>query len=246
MRQQARRPQVAVLVTGEPIEAARLRRGGFGALIRDALRGPAPALVELDARSGPLPALSDFRAIIITGSAASVTERAPWILAAEAELRRAIAAGSFVFGICFGHQLLAEALGGRVAKNPAGREIGSVPVELRAQDPLFAGVAAPLFANMTHVDAVVELPAGAVVLARSALDPHSALRFGERTWGVQFHPEMDADVLADYVAGRRQLMLEEGLDAERIASEIRDTPESRALLARFLALAGVAGDTVEG
>jgi GMP synthase (glutamine-hydrolysing) len=233
---------VAVLVTGEPIEAARLRRGGFATLIRDALAPLEVPLVEVDARAESLSALTEFAAVIITGSSASVTERAPWMLAAEAELRRAVASGTPVFGICFGHQLLAQALGGRVAKNPLGREIGSVALSTAGADALFDGLESTLVANMTHVDAVVELPAGAVVVARSELDPHAALRFGERVWGVQFHPEIDAEVLADYVAGRHDLIVSEGLDAERIAREIRETPASRALIARFLELVGVAGE----
>jgi GMP synthase (glutamine-hydrolysing) len=232
---------VAVLVTGEPIERARLRRGGFAALIRDALGEASVDLVEIDARSGAVPDLREYAAVLITGSPASVTERAPWMLATEARLREAADAGSWLLGICFGHQLLAQALGGRVAKNPNGREIGTVELALHEPHALFAGVEAPHLANMTHVDAVVELPAGARVLAKSALDPHSALEFGERVFGVQFHPEIDAEVMADYVAMRWELLVGEGLDAQRIQSSISEAAAGRSVLQRFLTLAGVAG-----
>jgi GMP synthase (glutamine-hydrolysing) len=232
---------IAVVVTGTPIERTRLRRGGFAALLRDALGAQSPGLTELDAMAGPLRDLRDFRAVIVTGSAASVMERAPWMLATEARLRDAVHAGTPVLGICFGHQLLGQALGGRVAKNPLGREIGTVALELVLDDPLLDRAHDPFFVNMTHLDSVVELPPGAQLLARSVLDPYAAVRFGPRAWGVQFHPEMDAEVMADYVRGRWDAIHSEGLDGQRISAGIAETPGGRAVLGRFLSEVGVAG-----
>lgn len=232
---------VVVVVTGAPIESARLRRGGFGALLRDALGAHKPRFVEVDAARQPLGDLRGFRAVVVTGSAASVVERAPWMLATEARLRDAVEAGTPVLGICFGHQLLGQALGGRVAKNPRGREIGTVRLELLREDALLDRAHDPFFVNMTHLDSVVELPPGAQVLARSALDPHAAVRFGPRAWGVQFHPEIDAEVMADYVRGRWDAIVSEGLDGERIRAGIAEAPGGRAVLGRFLSAVGVAG-----
>jgi GMP synthase (glutamine-hydrolysing) len=135
-------------------------------------------------------------------------------------------------GICFGHQLLGQALGGEVAKNPRGREIGSVAVELLAEEALL-GREPRFIANSTHVDSIVELPAGAHVLARTALEPFAALRFTENVYGVQFHPEVDAEVMLHYVNARRQLLIEEGVDADELVKNVRDTPESAAILQRF-------------
>jgi GMP synthase (glutamine-hydrolysing) len=232
---------IAVVVTGTPIESARLRRGGFAALIRDALGAQVPRFVELDATRAPLGDLRGFRAVMVTGSAASVTERAPWMLATEARLREAVHAETPLLGICFGHQLLGQALGGRVARNPRGREIGTVPLELVEDDPLLDRAHDPFFVNMTHLDSVVELPPGAQVLARSALEPHAAVRFGPRAWGVQFHPEIDAEVMGDYVRGRWDALVGEGLDGERIRGRIAEAAGGRAVLGHFLAQAGVAG-----
>src|SRR5689334_6455349 len=96
---------IAVVVTGAPIERTRLRRGGFPALMRDALGANAPDFVELDAASEALPDLRGFRAVMVTGSPASVVDRAPWMLATEARLREVVHAQTPVLGICFGHQL---------------------------------------------------------------------------------------------------------------------------------------------
>jgi len=140
-----------------------------------------------------------------------------------------------VFGICFGHQLLGQALGGRVERNPRGREIGTVKLERRAADPLFESLAEPLTVNMTHVDSIVALPPGATVIARTERDPHAAVRFGEVCWGVQFHPEIEREVMADYVEGRSEAIEREGLDLGRIRTELGDGETGREVLRRFLA-----------
>ena len=227
--------RVAVVVTGEPIEAVRERRGSWVQLMREALGDAAGALDEVDARTGELPDLRRVDGVIVTGSAASVTECAPWMLDTQRRLAECVEAGVPVLGVCFGHQLLAQALGGEVQRNPRGREIGSVRFELTEDDAVLSPGDAAYDVNMTHVDAVVRLPPGAKVLGRTELDPYAALRFAKRAWGVQFHPEMDADVMHAYVSARAALLQAEGLDSARILAEVRETPASRAVLGRFLA-----------
>jgi GMP synthase (glutamine-hydrolysing) len=194
----------------------------------------------------PLPEPAEPRAIIVTGSASSVTERAPWMLRLEEHLRHVVSSGTPVLGICFGHQILGQALGGRVERNPRGREIGTVEVELTAPDPILDDRARPFLANMTHVDTLVELPEGARVLARTALEAHAALRFGENAWGVQFHPEIDAEVMRQYVSGRRELIAGEGLDAAAIHARIRETPPGAETLRRFLRIVAGRSDPEAG
>ena len=158
------------------------------------------------------------------------------MLGTEDYLRRAVGAKVPVLGICFGHQMLAQALGGRVDRNPLGREIGTVELERIDADPLLDGEAEPYWVNMTHVDTVVDLPPGARVLARTALDRHAAIRFGELVWGVQFHPEIDGGVLREYVSARRAPLLDEGLNPEAILGRARDTPAGAGVLRRFAEL----------
>ncbi len=226
---------LGILITGEPVPGALAARGSFPDMIRgvvgDAWSG---AWEEIDGRA-ELPDAARFSGLIVTGSSANVPTREPWILELERYLARAVSARVPVFGICFGHQLLGQALGGLVTKNPKGREIGTVAVELLGRDALLTGVRGPLDANMTHVDSVVKLPPGAEVLARTALDDHAMIRFSETAWGVQFHPEMDAEIVGHYVAARRAALLEEGLDAAAIAAALADTPASAAILRRFAA-----------
>ena len=218
--------------------AALAARGSFGRMIREAV-GDAwqGSWSEVDAQA-ELPDWERFSGLIISGSAANVPTREPWIVNVERYLARAVRAGLPIFGICFGHQLLGQALGGLVIKNPRGREIGTVSVELVAEDPLFAASPRRFLANMTHVDSVVALPSGARVLGRTELDDNAVVYFGERAWGVQFHPEMDADILKHYLAARRGAMAGEGLDPQSAEAAARNTPDSQALLGRFVASIG--------
>lgn len=225
---------LAILIAGEPVPGALAARGTFADMIRaavgDAWTGP---WREIDARGG-FPAPDRLAGLIITGSSANVPDREPWVLAVERYLARVVPRGLPTFGICFGHQLLGQALGGEVRRNPRGREIGTVELRLLADDPLLAQCPPALSVNVTHIDTVLELPPNARVLARTELDPHAAVYFGERAWGVQFHPEMDAVTLGHYVAACSAAMQREGLDAQAALAGARDTPDSQALLRRFV------------
>jgi GMP synthase (glutamine-hydrolysing) len=228
---------LTVLVTGDPVPAVERARGPFATLIRETLAGAwSGPLGVLDARLGELPALAETSVLVITGSPESVTSRAPWILRAEERAAELVRAGVPTLGICFGHQLLGQALGGLVAVNPRGREIGTVELERVADDPLFDGAPAAFGANMSHCDSVTRLPPGARLLARSRLEPHAAVRFGERAWGVQFHPEFDAAVMRGYLDARLERLAAEGIDRASLAAF--EAPDAARVLRTFAKLAG--------
>lgn len=186
----------------------------------------------------PLPEPTSCCAAVITGSHAMVTERAPWIEQTACWLRQAVAAGLPLLGICFGHQLLADALGGRAGWNPRGRELGTVAVELTEQgrlDPLLGGLPESFPAHVSHRQSALSLPPGATLLASSALEPHQAFRFGS-CWGVQFHPEFAAGDVCFYIERLRGELAAEGLDAERLLASVEPTPAAASTLQRFAAL----------
>jgi GMP synthase (glutamine-hydrolysing) len=227
---------LGILVTGEPVPNVRAARGPFARMIRETL-GPAweGPVVLLDAERGERPVASELAALVVTGSPASVTSRAPWVLDTEAALAAFVRAGGPTLGICFGHQLLVQALGGSVTPNARGREIGTVDFEVTDADPLFGEAPRTLRVNSSHVDAAERLPADARLLGRTRLDPHAAARFGERAWGVQFHPEFDGEIVRGYIDARRDAIRSEGADPDALPTE--DTPESAELLRRFVHLA---------
>lgn len=214
--------RMLILVAGQPASAVASRRGEYERFIREAIGGAwSGAWATHDVRSdAPMPGPRDADAYVITGSSSSVTERAPWMLRVEELVRGIAAAGAPLLGICFGHQLLAQALGGRVARNPRGREIGTVRLDRVADDPLFAGLPRSFDVHGTHVDAVVELPPGAEVLATTALDRVASFRVGAALRGVQFHPEFDADIMREYLRARAALVRDEGGDPEALLARV--------------------------
>ena len=225
-----------MLVTGSPVPGVEARRGSFAALIRGALGDAWSGPVSVhDAQQGELPDPSEIGALVITGSPASVTSRAPWILEAERAVAGIVRAGVPTLGICFGHQLLGQALGGLVEANPRGREMGSVPLRLLEADPLLGAALAPFVANMSHRDSVTRLPPGARVLAETELEPYAVVRFGPRTWGVQFHPEFDGEVMRGYIDARRDALSADGIDPETL--QALDAPEAARVLGTFARLA---------
>jgi len=225
-----------VLVTGDPVPGVEARRGPFVALIRGVLGDEwAPTVRVLDARRGELPEPSDTGALVITGSPESVTSRAPWILEAERAVAEVVRAGVPTLGICFGHQLLGQALGGLVEANPAGREIGSVRLRVLEEDALLGAALEPFVANMSHRDSITRLPPRARVLAETERERYAAVRFGPRAWGVQFHPEFDGDVMRGYIEARLAALSAEGIDPATL--EAVDTPDGARVLTTFARLA---------
>jgi GMP synthase (glutamine-hydrolysing) len=240
-----------VLRAGDAAAPVAARRGEFFSWIRREAWNWDGAWYEHDVRDldVALPEPSDAAGFVVTGSSASVTERALWMLRTEDLLRRIVDARTPLFGICFGHQMIAEALGGKVAKNPRGREIGTVEVRVKEgalQDPLFDGLGQRFAANATHVDTVIALPPGAHVLAETDLEPHAVYTLGETTKCVQFHPEIDGDAMRGYVDARATLVSAEGLDPQAIFARAVDTPDAAATLRNFVRLVVPRGVTAKG
>ena len=226
-----------IIQTGKPLPSLS-RYGGFAHWIRVAAGLDAAATVVVDVTAGQaLPAPQALAGVVVTGSAAYVTDRADWSETTAAWLREAVAAGLPVLGICYGHQLLAHALGGEVAFNPAGRESGTIALQLRAEaadDPLFAGLPATVSAHATHMQTVLTPPPGATVLAHSARDNCQAFRIGERAWGLQFHPEFATHHMRGYLRERAECIARHGDDARALARQVHAAPQARHLLRRFV------------
>ena len=196
---------------------------------------PAPAYAGV-----PLPMPDGFAAVIVPGSLASVTERAPWMLALEQYLRGLVERQVPVLGICFGHQILASALGGRVVPNPRGLELDIAAVHLTVPGrahPLFAGLDDPVLAVEAHEDTVEELPPGAILLAENGYGVQS-FALGSAA-GIQFHPEIAPAVLARIARYEAEELRALGRDPEALAStwERIAPPPAEQIVANFVAAA---------
>ena len=145
-----------------------------------------------------MPDTFGFDGAVITGSRASVYWDEPWIDPLVEWIGTAVERGMPVLGVCFGHQVLADALGGTV-EDMGSYEIGYRDVEL-GDDPLFAGVESPATVFTTHSDAVTELPPEAEQIAENDYGVHG-FRVGNAV-GVQFHPEYDPATAREVASGK--------------------------------------------
>lgn len=145
---------------------------------------------EYDVKGGELPHDYDVTAAVVTGSKASAYWDEPWIDSLRTWIREADARDVPLLGICFGHQILADALGGTVSDMDE-YELGYREIEHDGEDPLFEGIDRRFTAFTTHHDEVAELPPGARVTARNDY-AIQGFRRGS-AFGVQFHPEFDRE-----------------------------------------------------
>lgn len=223
------------LGTTFPDTAARL--GDFEDWTCAAMQPFNPPLAVVDLLNGAaLPAPCDCAGVMITGSHAMVTENLPWSVALEQWLPEALALEVPVLGICYGHQLLARAMGGIVDYHPQGEEAGTVEVQLTpnaAADPLFAALPAVFKAHVSHSQTVLQLPPTAVLLAQNAHEPHHAFRLGRCAWGVQFHPEYTPAIMHDYLNAQITTLQAQGQDAETLKAAVCETPAARQVVQGF-------------
>ncbi len=158
--------------------------------------------VELDAGE-PIPALEDYDALWVMGGPMDVWDvvEHPWLRAEKRAIRRFVRElGRPYLGICLGHQLLADALGGTCGPQRPP-EIGILDVELTAaavSDPVFAELPRQQKALQWHSVQVAEAPEDAVVLASSPLCPVQAMRVGSLAWSLQYHVELEAHTIPEW------------------------------------------------
>lgn len=196
------------------------------------LETPEPAAEESDGGSR-----EPLAGVLVTGSPAMVSHREPWSERTAEWLAAAFRAGLPMLGVCYGHQLLAHALGGTVGPNPNGRRMGRFETRvLDANDPLLGRYAPSQAFHVSHVESVLEPPAGAQVIGTAAHDPYHALRFGDRAWGVQFHPEFGRAVMRAYIQARAAPLAAEGQDPAALVRGVVDDTVGPGLLAGFGAL----------
>ena len=233
-----------IFKTGEAIESVVKSHGDFEDLIIPKAGLDSTNVEVLDVRTADsLPPATEFDAVFVTGSAHAVHDREPFVERALDWLRDAAYENVPTLGICFGHQLMATALGGKSDVNPRGREIGMRLVERLEDDPLFEGLPGLLHVYSTHMDAVLESPPGTTVLARNDNSDIQALSYGGRLRSVQWHPEFDAEIIQTYLRDRREAIDAErgpgSADALELAVEPLDTGER--LLRNFVERVAVAG-----
>ena len=219
---------VGILETGRPPAELEPRFGRYDAMFRDLL-GPGYETRTYDALAGEYPGSpEDHDAYIVTGSPAGVYEDLPWIEELKSFLRAAKGRAKLV-GVCFGHQIMAEAFGGRVEKSDKGWGVGLHRYEVREpaswMDPV------PSFSiPVSHQDQIVEQPPASRILAASPFTPFGVLGYEDQpAISFQCHPEFVPGFAEALIESRRERLP----DPEAAIASLRE-PADRALVARWI------------
>ncbi len=181
--------KIGILECGAVPAGLRADFGSYGAMTQRLLGASRPA-VRFDVAGGVLPdSAADCDAYVLTGSAAGVYDDLPWIAGLTGFLQQARGRAKLV-GICFGHQIMAQAFGGEVIKSPKGWGVGLHRYTVPHIAP-WMDSGADILAPASHQDQVVTLPDGARVVASNAFTPYAGLDYGDAI-SFQFHPEFSA------------------------------------------------------
>jgi len=219
---------VGILETGRPPHALAARFGDYPAMLADLL-GPGFETASYDVAAGGLPTRPEAHlAYIITGSPAGVYDDLPWIEPLKAFLRDAKGKAKLV-GICFGHQIMAEAFGGRVEKSTKGWGIGLQTYAVTG-GASWMDAAPRIAVPVSHQDQIVVQPPASTVLAASDFTPYGLLAYADQpAISMQFHPEFAPDYARALIALRR----DRHPDAEAALASL-DAPDDRARVAGWI------------
>ena len=199
--------KLAILETGRPPGDLSSRFGDYPDMIGQLL-GSGFEIHSFDVRSGDYPG-GEHDAVVITGSPAGVYDPLPWI-APLLDFIRGSNARKMV-GICFGHQAMAQALGGHVEKSDKGWGTGLHRYEIVRREPWMDGTPGPIAIPASHQDQVVVQPPGTKIVAASEFTPYAALAWtGRPAISFQFHPEFSPDFAKALIRERHDAIPEPG------------------------------------
>ena len=229
-----------IIKTGTTLPELLASKGDFEDWILAGMGLSREQVTIVDVEKGePLPDFQTVAGVVITGSHAMVTDHHAWSERTAVWLRSAVEQHIPTLGICYGHQLLAYALGGEVDDNLSGAEAGSVEVRLTEnghQDRLLGELGNPIIVQLSHIQSVSRLPPSAKLLASSALDPHLAFAAHGCAWGIQFHPEFDAEITRAYIRYDAPWLQKAGRDPVILSNQCTETPLGALILRRFASM----------
>lgn len=203
--------KIGILQTGRSPDELRAKHGDYNEMFVRLLSRSDIAFDTYPVLDDRFPEkTADADAWVVTGSRCGVYDGFPWIARLEAFLREVHAARVPLVGVCFGHQAIAEALGGKVEKFSGGWSCGLVEYRM-------AGRSAPAPLHAWHQDQVVAPPPGAETIAETDFCRYAGLRIGDRTLTLQPHPEFDAAYVRALAIAKADIV------GEKVAAEAVDS-----------------------
>lgn len=222
--------RIAILETGAPPEALRDDFDDYPARFR-ALLGDGVPTTRFNVQEGRLPDdPSAFEGVVVTGSAAGVYEDHFWI-PQLLDWLRAARGRTRILGICFGHQAMAQAFGGRVEKSDKGWGVGLHRYDVLSHEPWMFPKVDNVAIPVSHQDQVVAVSPDARIIAASEFTPYAGLAWGEDAASFQCHPEFQPDYAAALVELRRDRIPDAVADE---ALESLRRPNDRALMTAWI------------
>lgn len=239
---------VLIIETGKTYAQLEKNIGGFGQWIQQGLGDVQCQIIDAHSET-KLPSPDCFAGVVISGSHDMVTDCHPWSEALADWIRQCAIINIPMLGICYGHQLIAHAMGGKVGFRQSGIEIGTHTIQLTSaaqQDPLFNSMPNLFPAHLVHSQSVTHLPDNVVILATSEQEPHQSYRIGETIWGVQFHPEFSTSVMNFYLDAHQTAHIEiksarartQAAHQGKQAAYQGETEHAQGLLKKFAELTG--------
>lgn len=229
---------IYILKTGETFASTQKKYGDFDTWVAK-FSGKSTTKIKTIhiLKNQKLPNLQSAAGFIITGSHEMVSEELDWSLELEKYIKKIASKNIPLLGICYGHQLIAKALGGISDYNKKGKEIGRVKIKRSKNgfnDPLLKNFPEHFFAFETHYQSVVKLSQNAIILASNAKDKHQAVRFQKTIWGVQFHPEFDVEIMKEYIINQAESIKKLGLNFDKLLQDVKESDISNRVLKNFI------------
>lgn len=221
--------RIAIIETGTPPAALVGEYGDYPAMFATLL-GEGFETETIDAVNGPLPDAGAFDGVMITGSPAGVYDDLPWIPRLLDWIRSARGRTRLV-GICFGHQAMAQALGGHVEKSERGWGVGLHTYGVTGPEPWMDAAASTVAIPVSHQDQVVVQPPTSRVTIRSDFTPYAGLAYGDDAISFQCHPEFRPEYAGALLAGRRGRIPDAVVDAGLASLAM---PDDRALMGGWI------------
>ncbi len=232
--------RLVIVKAGSTFDATAKQFGDFDTWILAGLGSVGVNTCVVDIENGAaLPSVTDCAGVIVTGSHAMVTENLPWSVRLESWIPSLLEESVPFLGICYGHQLLAQCMGGQVGFHPDGKEFGTVEIRLLpdyTNDALFQLFPQRFFVHATHSQTVLRLPPGAICLAANDHEPNHSFRIGDCAWGVQFHPEYDAAIMRSYTSEQADELESAGDNVHEILQCVMETPIAAKIPASFASI----------
>lgn len=219
--------RIGILQTGHAPDAIRPETGDYDDMFARLFAGEGFEFTTYNVVDDEFPSAPDAQdGWIVTGSRHGAYEDHPWIAPLEGLIRKIAATRHPMLGICFGHQIIAQALGGTVEKFSGGWAVGRAAYDFGD---------ATLHLNAWHQDQVVELPPGATVIAENDFCRYPAMVIGKTILTVQPHPEFDRKVVEGLIAHRSKTVPRDLVDkARNDLGEPTDNADMAARMAAFL------------